>query len=180
MAAPIHSAQIVQFDHDVGPYLSHVITDDGRVPLAPFLAEGDIVVNCTLQDPNAPLPTSREATSTRSDPEVSSSTSPATRGWDSSWARPTTLRRSHVRRRRPRHYYAVDHSPSYLWDSATWEIGEALTAFLATVMAGPGCVGGATRPSAGHRGPRRAIVNPAILTFQNREPLPPYRDVLRR
>ena len=24
------------------------------------------------------------------------------------------------------------------------------------------------------------IVNPAILTFQNREPLPPYRDVLRR
>ena len=31
------------------------ITDRGRVPLAPFLAERDIVVNCTLQDPAAPL-----------------------------------------------------------------------------------------------------------------------------
>ena len=24
------------------------------------------------------------------------------------------------------HYYAVDHSPSYLWSSTTWEISEAL------------------------------------------------------
>ena len=35
------------------------------------------------------------------------------------------------------HYYAVDHSPSYLWDSATWEISEALLPFLRTVIAGP-------------------------------------------
>jgi alanine dehydrogenase len=55
VAAPIHSARMIQFDHDDGPYLSEVITDEGRVPLAPFLAESDIVVNCTLQDPNAPL-----------------------------------------------------------------------------------------------------------------------------
>ena len=34
-------------------------------------------------------------------------------------------------------YYAVDHSPSYLWDAATWEISEALLPFLPTVMAGP-------------------------------------------
>ena len=54
VAAPIHAARIIQFDHDDEPYLSEVITDDGRVPLAPFLAESDIVVNCTLQDPNQP------------------------------------------------------------------------------------------------------------------------------
>ena len=58
-------------------------------------------------------------------------------GMGFSWARTTTFADpifdvgDHVR------YYAVDHSPSYLWDSATWEIGEALTPFLATVMAGP-------------------------------------------
>ena len=34
-------------------------------------------------------------------------------------------------------YYAVDHSPSYLWDSATWEISEALLPFLRTVHGGP-------------------------------------------
>ena len=32
-----------------------MITERGRVPLAPFLAERDIVVNCTLQDTAAPL-----------------------------------------------------------------------------------------------------------------------------
>jgi hypothetical protein len=32
-----------------------VITERGRMPLAPYLAENDIIVNCTLQDPNAPL-----------------------------------------------------------------------------------------------------------------------------
>lgn len=32
------------------PHLSHVITDDGREPLAPYLAGFDLAVNCTLQD----------------------------------------------------------------------------------------------------------------------------------
>ena len=31
------------------------LTDGGRVPLARFLAEHDIVVNCVLQDTDAPL-----------------------------------------------------------------------------------------------------------------------------
>ena len=56
VGSPIHSVRIVQFDHDpVAPHLSHVITAKGRVPLAPFLAERDIIVNCTLQDTAAPL-----------------------------------------------------------------------------------------------------------------------------
>ena len=56
VGSPIHSVRIAQFDHDnKAPFLSEVITERGRVPLAPFLAESDIVVNCTLQDPNAPL-----------------------------------------------------------------------------------------------------------------------------
>jgi hypothetical protein len=33
-------------------------------------------------------------------------------------------------------YYAVDHSPSYLWDSATWAITEAVLPDLPTVIAG--------------------------------------------
>ena len=56
VGSPIHSVRIAQFDHDdKAPFLSQVITERGRVPLAPFLAESDIVVNCTLQDPNNPL-----------------------------------------------------------------------------------------------------------------------------
>ncbi|MEU1532335.1 hypothetical protein [Streptomyces fagopyri] len=35
------------------------------------------------------------------------------------------------------HDYAVDHSPSHLWNSATWEISEALLPYLRKVMSGP-------------------------------------------
>ncbi len=56
VGSPIHRVLIRQFDHDPEPpHLSHVITDRGRVPLAGYLAENDIVVNCTLQDTDAPL-----------------------------------------------------------------------------------------------------------------------------
>ena len=54
VAAPIHSAEIVQFESDEDGS-SFALTDDGRVPLSGFLAEHDVVVNCVLQDPKAPL-----------------------------------------------------------------------------------------------------------------------------
>ena len=34
-------------------------------------------------------------------------------------------------------YYGVDHTPSYLWRSASWEISRALVPFLETAMGGP-------------------------------------------
>lgn len=37
------------------------------------------------------------------------------------------------------HYYGVDHSPSHLWNSATWEISEALLPYLRKVMSTPLC-----------------------------------------
>ena len=42
------------------------------------------------------------------------------------WARPTSFDDPMLTVATGVHYYAVDHSPSYLWDSATWEISEAL------------------------------------------------------
>ena len=68
--------------------------------------------------------------------------------------------------------YAVDHSPSLLWDSATWEISRALMPYLRTLLAGP---------EAWEREDtlRRAIEirdgvvqNPKILSFQGRAGLP--------
>ncbi len=181
VGSPIHSVRIVQFDHDDdAPHLSHVITDHGRVPLAPFLAEADIVVNCTLQDPNAPLMYLNEDDLAAFAPGSLIVDVSCDEGMGFSWARSTTFTDPIFEIGQNVRYYAVDHSPSYLWDSATWEIGEALTPFLEVVMAGP---------DAWEADPtiRRAIeirdglvVNPAILTFQNRESLPPYRDVLGR
>ncbi len=180
VGSPIHSVHIVQFDHDENaPHLSHVITDHGRVPLAPFLAEADIVVNCTLQDPNAPLTYLREGDLDAFAPGSLIVDVSCDEGMGFSWATSTTFDDpiievgDHVR------YYAVDHSPSYLWDSATWEIGEALTPFLGSVMGG-------SEAWAADETIRRAIeirdgeiVNPAILEFQSREPVAPYRTILR-
>jgi alanine dehydrogenase len=181
VGSPIHSVRIVQFDHDDdAPFLSHVITDGGRVPLAPFLAGADIVVNCTLQDPNAPLTYLTEDDLPAFAPGSLIVDVSCDEGMGFSWARSTSFDEPIIEVGDHVQYYAVDHSPSYLWDSATWEIGEALTPFLEVVMAGP---------DAWRADPtiRRAIeiqdgliTNPAILTFQNREPLPPYREALRR
>jgi hypothetical protein len=50
VAAPIHSTRIVHFDSDdTAAQVSHAVTENGRVRLAGFLAEHDIIVNCVLR-----------------------------------------------------------------------------------------------------------------------------------
>ena len=71
-------------------------------------------------------------------------------------------------------YYAVDHSPSYLWASATWDNSAAITPFLRTVMSGSAAVEAdetlrrATEIREGH------VRTPAILTFQGRQAEHPH------
>ena len=74
-------------------------------------------------------------------------------------------------------YYGVDHTPSYLWQSASWAISRVVVPFLKTVLGGP---------AAWDRNEtvRRAIeirdgviCNERILSFQNRETDYPHRIV---
>ena len=174
VASPIHAAQMIQFDHDDGPYLSEVITDEGRVPLAPFLAESDIVVNCTLQDPNRPLLYLREQDLDAFRPGSLIVDVSCDEGMAFEWARPTSFADPMFTVGGNINYYGVDHSPSYLWNSASWEISEALLGFLHTVLAGP-------EAWAANETIRRAteireglILNPAILEFQSRDEAYPH------
>ncbi len=173
VAAPIHATQIIQFDHD-GPYVSEVITDDGRVPLAPFLAESDIVVNCTLQDPNRPLLylTVDDLAAFRPGSLIVDVSCDEGMGFE--WARPTSFADPMFTVGGHINYYGVDHSPSYLWNSASWEISEALLPFLPTVMAGPEAWAGDTTLDRAIEVAAGEVRNPAILEFQNREPETPY------
>ena len=171
---PIHSARLVHFDGARADRVRHAITDAGPMPVSHFLAGHDLIVNCVLQDTDAPevylseedLPAMRPGTIVV---DVS-----CDEGMGFSWARPTSFEDptfvvgDHVL------YYAVDHSPSHLWRSATWVISEALLPFLPAVMNGP---------SAWDANPtvRRAIEiregvvqNPAILSFQGRSPQHPH------
>ena len=175
VAAPIHSARIVHFDDDAATAgVSHAVTQTGRVPLAGFLAEHDIIVNCVLQDTDAPLMFMTDADLVNMTPGTVVVDVSCDEAMGFSWARPTSFADPVFVVGDNVLYYAVDHSPSYLWNSATWENSEALLPFLRTVLGGS---------DAWDRNPtiRRAIEirdgviqNPAILSFQDRSPKHPH------
>ena len=71
-------------------------------------------------------------------------------------------------------YYAVDHSPSYLWNSATWEISEAILPFLGTVLEGPAAWANDETITRAIEIRDGRILNPAILAFQGRSPDYPH------
>lgn len=173
VAAPIHATEIFQLDHD-GPDVSEVITDEGRVPLPPFLAESDIVVNCTLQDPLRPLIylTTDDLDAFRPGSLIVDVSCDEGMGFE--WARPTSFRDPMFTVGGSINYYAVDHSPSYLWNSASWEISEALLGFLPAVMSGPDAWAADETLSRAIEISVGEVRNPAILEFQHRDAEKPY------
>src|SRR5207248_9091987 len=153
---------------------SHAITARGRVPLAGFLAEHDVAVNCVLQDTAAPLTFLIEDDLDAFTPGSLIVDVSCDEGMGFSCARPTTFTQPTFPVGDGLTYYAVDHSPSYLWNSATWEISEALLPYLRPVLAGPAAWDT-------HDTIRQAIEirdgtvrNPAILSFQHRTPDYPH------
>lgn len=169
VGSPIHSVRIVQFDHDQNaPFLSEVITDRGRLPLAPFLAASDIVVNCTLQDPNSPLTYLRTEDLAAFQPGSLIVDVSCDEGMGFSWARTTTFAEPMFTMGDHINYYAVDHSPSYLWNSSSWEISEALLPFLETVISGPEAWDANETISRAIEIRDGTICNPDVLEFQGR------------
>ena len=66
-------------------------------------------------------------------------------------------------------YYSVDHSPSWYWNSASWEISEALIPFLPIVMGGPDVWKKNATISKAIEIQDGIIQNKKILSFQNRK-----------
>ena len=172
VGSPIHSAQILHFEPDAA--LPHVSTDDGPEPLAPYLAGFDLVVNCTLQDPNAPLTYLTEPDLAAFSPGSLIIDVSCDEGMGFSWAKPTSFADPVFEVGNSVHYYAVDHSPSLLWDSATWEISEAVLPFLRTVMSGPAAWDEESSVFRAIEIRNGRIINPAVLAFQGRSAQYPY------
>ena len=175
VASPIHSARIVRFEHEADdPNRSYALTDSGRIPLASFIADHDIVVNCVLQNTDHPLMFVTEDDLDAFAPGTLIVDVSCDEGMGFSWARPTSFTQPMFEVGDNVHYYAVDHSPSYLWDSATWEISESLLPHLRTVLTGPKAwdEGDTIRRAIEIRD--GVIQNPAILSFQHRSPDYPH------
>lgn len=174
VGSPIHSVRIRQLDTDPDGSMS-VITERGHEPLAAYLAENDVIVNCTLQDPLDPLTylTEEDLPAFARGTLIVDVSCDEAMGF--SWARPTSFDDPVLAVGDHVSYYAVDHSPSYLWSSATWENSQAIAPFVRTVLSGPPAWDGdetirrAVEIHAGH------VVNPDILAFQRREPAHPHQ-----
>lgn len=72
-------------------------------------------------------------------------------------------------------YYSVDHSPSFYWNAATWEISEALLPFLPKVIGGPKIWEKNKTISKSIEIANGVIRNPKILSFQDREKEFPHK-----
>ncbi|HWJ80597.1 MAG TPA: N(5)-(carboxyethyl)ornithine synthase [Nocardioides sp.] len=167
VASPIHSAQIRQIEPSTGGP-AHVLVDDGRETLPAYLSQADVIVNCTLQDPNDPQIYLRDEDLSVIRPGSVIVDVSCDAGMGFEWARPTSFDDPTFVVGDNVLYYAVDHSPSYLWNSATWENSRALIPFLRPVL--EGAEGWEANETV-----RRAIeirdgriLNPAILEFQGR------------
>jgi alanine dehydrogenase len=175
VAAPIAPARLLHYERDPErPGRTLALNRRGRRPVAEVLAEHDIVVNCILQNTDDPLMFVTGAELERFTPGSLIIDVSCDEGMGFEWAHPTSFADPIVTVDRGVRYYAVDHSPSYLWNSATWEISEALIPFLPIVMSGEAAweadptIRRAIEIRAGE------IQNPMILSFQSRSPTYPH------
>ncbi len=138
VASPVPSVKLDHLDRtEADPSRTTVQTEDGRIPTARFLAQHDIVVNCVLQDTDSPLMfvSDEELAAFAHGSLVVDVSCDAGMGF--AFATPTTFEEPMLTVGDEVAYYGVDHSPTYLWNSATWGISEALIPYLRTVMDGP-------------------------------------------
>ena len=172
VASPI-PAVVMEHMHrmDGDPDRIAVHTDAGEIPIGEYLARFDVVVNCVLQDTDRPMMFVTEEQLSHYPPGHVIVDVSCDRGMGFEWARPTSFEQPAFTVGDGISYYAVDHSPSYLWNSATWGISEALIPFLRPVMDrewGDPTIARAIEIRDG------VIENPKILSFQGRHASHPH------
>lgn len=136
-------------------------------PLFDLICEADILVNGIFQNPDRPLMFVTEEETPRLKPGCLIIDVSCDEGMGFSFARPTTFENPMFRVGSV-DYYAVDHTPSYLWESASWEISAALLRFLPAIMGGSDSWKKdetIRRAIEIHDG---VVQNPKILSFQHR------------
>ncbi|MFE9662825.1 N(5)-(carboxyethyl)ornithine synthase [Streptomyces sp. NPDC005955] len=180
VASPMPSVVMGHFQEQEGdPTRLEVVTETGSVPMAEYLAGFDIIVNCVLQDTDAPLTFVTDEELPLFRPGTFFVDVACDEGMGFAWARPTTFDEPMFGVGEGCHSYGVDHSPSHLWNSATWEISEALLPYLRTVMSGPEAWDADVTVRRAIEIRDGVVRNPKILSFQNRSAAYPHASEAR-
>jgi alanine dehydrogenase len=178
VASPFASVRMRRFARDPqNPSRTLALEPPGAGPIAVVLAQHDVIVNCILQDTDAPLMFVMDEDLGGFTPGTLFVDVSCDEGMAFEWARPTSFADPMFTVGQGLHYYAVDHSPSFLWNSATWENSDALLEYLPVVMQGPEAwdANETIRRAIEIREGR--IQNARILSFQGRSPDYPYEPV---
>jgi alanine dehydrogenase len=152
-----------------------------RVPFGEVLAGFDIVVNCVYQDTDHPLMFiyNRDLAGFRSGSILIDVSCDREMGFQ--FARPTTFDEPTFEVGNGVVYYAVDHSPSYLYNTASLEHSKEAHPYVQHVLGGEPAWGDCPTVGKAIEIKEGVVVNAKILSFQNREPTYPHRryDELR-
>ena len=151
-----------------------VVEHDGfEHPLSDLINESDIIVNGVFQDTQNPtdfvIPS--ESSCLKSNSLIIDVS--CDEGMGFFFAKPTTFKNP-IFKYKTISYYAVDHTPSYLWESATRSISGALIVYLSTVLAGRDSWQQDETIRRSINIENGVIVNESILSFQNRESTYPH------
>jgi alanine dehydrogenase len=168
VADPIHGVEMLTFERDPDHPSQPLELDGPHETVAEFLAEHDVIVNCMLQDPDRPLIVVARDELDRFRPGTLFVDVACDEGMGFEWARPTTFSDPIFDLGGGRFNYGVDHSPSLMWDSATWEISQALIPHLQAFMGGPESWEGSETLRRAIEIRDGTVVNPKILSFQGR------------
>ena len=153
-----------------------VVESDSRFrPLAESLSDVQIIINGTLQDTEHPkmfVPAHDADKLMKGTLIIDISCDEGMGFW---CAKPTSFEHP-MFGVAGKYYYSVDHSPSFYWNSASWEISEALLPFLPIVMEGEKAWKKNETISKAIEIRDGVIQNPRILSFQNREKEFPHQS----
>jgi alanine dehydrogenase len=152
-----------------------VVLTEQRMPMPEALGHFDIIVNAILQDTDKPQMFVRTSEVDQLNERTLIIDVSCDAGMGFEFARPTSFDDPwfEVGERGVR-YYAVDHTPTYLWNTATHAISRAVRPFLETVMSGPEAWDQVDTIKRAIEIREGVIQNPRILRFQNRDETYPH------
>jgi N5-(carboxyethyl)ornithine synthase len=167
VADQLPTIEYLNFENDAHGNLLAVDHAGTTESFSDALSDAHVIVNGILQNPLKPLMFVPEEDANKLKNGALIVDISCDEGMGFWCARPTSFK-DPMFEVQGKYYYSVDHSPSYYWNSASFEISEALLPFLEVVMKGSDAWSSnetilkALEIQEGH------IQNPNILTFQKR------------
>ena len=162
---------------DEGEARMMIVEHDGSErPLSDLISESDIIINGTYQDIDHPIDYVTEQESSSLKPGCLIIDVSCDLGMGFYFAQPTSFAEPMIKIGSV-DYYAVDHTPSYLWESASRSLSAAMIVHLPTVAAGRDAWQQNQTIRRAINIDEGSIVKDNILSLQGRQPHYPHAPI---